>query len=155
MLRKQQLIFVSNFAVRADVLQRLHVNNVDMKQCKDSFKDETSPIYPTLQICAGGVEGKDSCNGDSGAGLIDAVRISPNKTRYNLAGIVSWGSEMCGDGKPGVYTRVAAFLDWILNSVGRLPIQTTMKFANIATLNWRGGIVDNFVIPTKIIFCFS
>jgi len=30
-----------------------------------------------------------------------------------LAGIVSYGSENCGDRKPGVYTKTGAFFSWI------------------------------------------
>ncbi|KAL4924300.1 S1 family serine peptidase [Aspergillus undulatus] len=58
-------------------------------------------------ICAGTAEGgKDACKGDSGGPLIDAAS-------GQQVGIVSWGLE-CGDpGQDGVYTTVAAYLDWI------------------------------------------
>ena len=58
-------------------------------------------------ICAGG-KNADACSGDSGGGLV----MSYKDHRY-LEGIVSWG-ENCGDRKkPGVYTRVPSYLDWI------------------------------------------
>ena len=54
--------------------------------------------------------GKDSCNGDSGGPLVfRALSDEP----WTQVGIVSYGSEQCGDGKPGVYARVDSFLDWI------------------------------------------
>lgn len=47
--------------------------------------------------------------GDSGGGLMCEVEDG----RWVLAGIVSWG-DMCGTtGRPGVYTKVSSFMDWI------------------------------------------
>lgn len=38
--------------------------------------------------------------------------------QYYLMGIVSYGSKACGiSGRPGVYTRVTSFVDWILKEI--------------------------------------
>jgi hypothetical protein len=71
------------------------------------------------QLCAGGVQGKDSCTGDSGGPLMSTGTSSRDgRTRYFVAGVVSYGPEPCGKKDwPGVYTRVASYTDWILNQL--------------------------------------
>lgn len=61
-------------------------------------------------ICAGFEEGGvDSCNGDSGGPL----QCNINGTWYQM-GITSWGGERCAEPrKPGVYTDVSQYTDWI------------------------------------------
>ncbi|KAK2899792.1 hepatocyte growth factor activator [Channa argus] len=62
-------------------------------------------------ICAGLNGCVDACQGDSGGPLA----CSRNDVSF-LYGIISWG-EGCGrSGKPGVYTKVVNYIDWI-NSV--------------------------------------
>lgn len=48
------------------------------------------------------------CYGDSGGGLT----YWHKSTKGYQLGIVSWGVE-CGSKRPGVYTKVASYLDWI------------------------------------------
>ena len=60
-------------------------------------------------FCAGlSKGGKDSCQGDSGG---PAVKIEKNKA--TLVGVVSFGDGCAEPGKPGLYTRVSNYLDWI------------------------------------------
>lgn len=67
------------------------------------------------QVCAGGDDGKDSCFGDSGGPLMYYDR------KYSVwvaSGITSWGLGKCGtNGFPGVYTSVARYVPWIINSL--------------------------------------
>ena len=70
------------------------------------------------QICAGGENGRDSCNGDSGGGLYIQNREDGGSGLWYHIGIVSFGSKVCGDGNPGVYTRIATYLPWIMQQIG-------------------------------------
>lgn len=56
----------------------------------------------------GVTNGKDTCQGDSGGPLI----VYANPIGYKLAGLTSWGFG-CASDTYGVYTRVAAFTEWI------------------------------------------
>lgn len=41
----------------------------------------------------------------------------PSRTRYYLVGIVSFGVGCADQAYPGVYTRVSAFMEWIVNNM--------------------------------------
>ncbi len=70
-------------------------------------------------LCAGVVTngavtgGRDSCVGDSGGPLL----YEYNSSLYQV-GIVSWGLGCALPDKPGVYTRVANYGDWINRALG-------------------------------------
>uniref|UniRef100_A0A8C9PNM1 Hepatocyte growth factor activator serine protease n=1 Tax=Spermophilus dauricus TaxID=99837 RepID=A0A8C9PNM1_SPEDA len=68
-------------------------------------------ISPNM-LCAGYFDCKaDACQGDSGGPLA----CEKNGVAY-LYGIISWG-DGCGRSKPGVYTRVANYVDWISDRI--------------------------------------
>uniref|UniRef100_A0A8C3VJD6 Transmembrane protease serine n=1 Tax=Catagonus wagneri TaxID=51154 RepID=A0A8C3VJD6_9CETA len=61
-------------------------------------------------ICAGFLRGKlDACEGDSGGPLV----IARDRNIWYLIGIVSWGMDCGKENKPGVYTKVTGYRDWI------------------------------------------
>jgi len=96
--------------IKPHKLQHVAVPQVDTKVCADRW-----PKYKQIsegQICAGTL-GKDSCGGDSGGPLMATVG-----GRTYLAGVVSYGYERCGSSFPAVYTRVSAYLPWIVSYVG-------------------------------------
>lgn len=70
------------------------------------------------QLCAGGEEGKDSCEGDSGGPLMRTYEdLADNTIQWYQEGVVSWGVQ-CGRAHlPAVYTRVARYMNWILNRI--------------------------------------
>lgn len=61
------------------------------------------------QYCAWDSNGKDSCEGDSGGPL---QYFPPGSKIATVVGIVSFGIT-CGSILPGIYTRVAYYVDWI------------------------------------------
>lgn len=66
------------------------------------------------QLCAGGMQGIDSCRGDSGGPLIALDSSNKMRVYYFISGVVSFGPTPCGlQGWPGVYTRVSEYVDWI------------------------------------------
>ncbi|XP_034038480.1 uncharacterized protein prss56 [Thalassophryne amazonica] len=92
----------------ADVVMEAKVPLLPQSTCKSVLGKE---LVTSTMLCAGYLSGGvDSCQGDSGGPLIYQDHISG---RFQLFGITSWG-DGCGEkGKPGVYTRVSAFSDWI------------------------------------------
>ncbi|XP_041848244.1 serine protease 56 [Melanotaenia boesemani] len=96
----------------ADVVMEAKVPLLPQSTCKSALGKE---LVTNTMLCAGYLSGGiDSCQGDSGGPLIYQERISG---RFQLYGITSWG-DGCGEkGKPGVYTRVSAFSDWIQTEI--------------------------------------
>ena len=102
----------------AEELREVVVPTIASKTCEheDWYGDKELDYFNrSTMICAGYEEGgKDSCTGDSGGPL---VCEDPVSTTWKLIGVISNGLG-CGQlKKPGIYTRVAYFFDWIKKHV--------------------------------------
>ncbi|KAG7296117.1 hypothetical protein JYU34_021213 [Plutella xylostella] len=81
-----------------------------LRQTRLGFNYELSPGF----LCAGGEEGKDACKGDGGGPL-----VCERGGTWQLVGVVSWGIGCGQPGVPGVYVKVAHYLDWIAQVTGK------------------------------------
>jgi len=82
---------------------------MEYSECEELLA--TPQLHPT-NLCSDHKRmGIGACNGDSGGPLV----IENNGESRQVIGIVSWGYIPCGsgEGKPSVYTRVSAYIDWI------------------------------------------
>ncbi|PNI99869.1 PRSS1 isoform 2 [Pan troglodytes] len=88
-----------------DELQCLDAPVLSQAKCEASYPGEiTSNMF-----CVGFLEGgKDSCQGDSGGPVV---------CNGQLQGVVSWGDGCAQKNKPGVYTKVYNYVNWIKNTI--------------------------------------
>ncbi|XP_010782514.1 tissue-type plasminogen activator isoform X2 [Notothenia coriiceps] len=74
-------------------------------------------ITPNM-LCAGDTRGlDDACKGDSGGPL-----VCRNNNKMTLMGVISWGDGCGQKDKPGVYTRVTHYIDWINSIIKANPV---------------------------------
>jgi len=97
-------------------LQEVDVPVIGHKKCERILKREgvgkRFQLHPGW-LCAGGESGKDACSGDGGGPLV----CQGHGESMELAGLVSWGIGCGKEGVPGVYTNVAAYVNWIKETV--------------------------------------
>ncbi|XP_065429936.1 trypsin-like isoform X1 [Chrysemys picta bellii] len=88
------------------LLQCAELRIVSAAECRREY----SSLVTDNMLCAGVRQGGiDSCQGDSGGPLVCGG---------SLQGIVSWGLEECAQpNKPGVYTKVSKYINWIQQTV--------------------------------------
>jgi len=93
----------------ASILQKVSLPVVGDTLCTEEY----GYLMRENMLCAG-EEGKDSCSGDSGGPLV--CPLGDGSTPV-LAGVTSWGQGCGRPGKPGVYTEVSYFYDWIQKTI--------------------------------------
>merc|ERR1712193_405507 len=96
------------------VLKEIDLPVVGNTDCQDKLRStrlgQKYKLHDSF-ICAGGINGKDTCKGDGGSPLVCPSKYDPNT--YIQAGIVAWGIGCGEDGTPGVYASVSKALCWI------------------------------------------
>lgn len=98
---------------QADIKSKIEIPLISNSDCEKTISKYTR-ITPN-QVCAGGVEGKDACKGDSGGPLMRTY--VDDTSQWYQEGVVSRGRGCGMKGFPGVYTRVARYVNWILNII--------------------------------------
>ncbi|XP_007940996.1 transmembrane protease serine 11F [Orycteropus afer afer] len=112
-------VFVTGFGSIVDDgptqnrLRQARVETISTEVC--NRKDVYDGLITPGMLCAGFMAGKvDACKGDSGGPLV----YPDNHDIWYLVGIVSWGQSCALPKKPGVYTRVTMYRDWIASKTG-------------------------------------
>lgn len=141
----------SRDSLASEVLQQASLNTLN---CLSTQYD---PLKITENMFCASSYGyvKDSCYGDSGGPL---VARNSNGVGYVLAGLVSWGHNVCATyGLPGVYTRLANYSDWIESAtdsdVDPDPSSSTVSLVRgRSTSGGGGGAVSWFILAVLFIF---
>ncbi|XP_064462672.1 venom protease-like [Ornithodoros turicata] len=89
---------------KSSILRKVDIPVVNRTICQRPLKHR---IYP-LMVCAGGIEGKDACIGDSGGPMLIQVN-----SYHVVAGVVSFGKKCALKDVYGVYTRLGLYGPWI------------------------------------------
>lgn len=93
----------------------LNLQEVDLPLKSDQFclTRFGSQFFVSTMFCvANGIE-KDTCQGDSGGTL---VHYNSVRAQWEIQGLTSWGYG-CAANNPGVYTRVATYYNWIIQTI--------------------------------------
>lgn len=106
--------------VTSNILQEAPLRVTDPAACEASyrrlqtFKTHFPGGFQGTKVCAGSRDGepRDACKGDSGGPLMTLTDGA-----YQLVGVVSGGNG-CGNPEfPGIYTKVSAYIDWIVSQL--------------------------------------
>ncbi|XP_063570684.1 trypsin-3-like [Pongo abelii] len=88
-----------------DELKCLDALVLTQAECKASYPGKIT----NSMFCVGFLEGgKDSCQGDSSGPVV---------SKGKLQGVVSWGYGCALKNRPGVYTKVYNYVDWIKDTI--------------------------------------
>ncbi|XP_050097034.1 uncharacterized protein LOC126578481 [Anopheles aquasalis] len=144
-----------------NILKEVDVPIVNHYQCQNQLRQTRLGFSYNLNpgfLCAGGEEGKDACKGDGGGPL-----VCERNGVWQVVGVVSWGIG-CGQANvPGVYVKVAHYLDWInqvlsvLHNFPSILAMATIKYIG-RTTDFRGktlweivGNLKNFGVGRVVV----
>ncbi|XP_037697891.1 suppressor of tumorigenicity 14 protein isoform X2 [Choloepus didactylus] len=93
------------------ILQKGEIRVINQTTCESLLPQQLTSRMMCVGYLSGGV---DACQGDSG-GPLSSVEADG---RIFQAGVVSWGEGCARRDKPGVYTKLSEFRDWIKEKTG-------------------------------------
>lgn len=99
------------------LLQRGMVSLYGFDHCRRLYGTDDNNQWQIRDgmLCAGG--DVDACQGDSGGPLACQRDVTLKLSPFVIWGITSWGDKCAVKNKPGVYTDVANYMHWILNTI--------------------------------------
>jgi len=99
-----------------DVLQKVDIGIISTAECNQRMAPVSGATATEGMVCLYDTSaGLGSCNGDSG-GPLNCNYPAATDSRRVVFGVTSWGISgggSCLTSYPSVYTRTAAYLDWI------------------------------------------
>jgi len=130
---KEVVELLSKINPQADVTEKLNfpqklheadIHVMDRDECRSIYEAQQLKIADS-EICAMKPRSaSNSCYGDSGGPL---VVLADDPKRYVQIGVVSWGDRCGRAGNPNVFARVAAFSDWIEETMEAHGAPSTMS----------------------------
>ncbi|XP_051507527.1 tissue-type plasminogen activator-like isoform X2 [Myxocyprinus asiaticus] len=99
-------------------LKQAQVKLISQRDCVNYYNKQEDNVNEHMFCGAGESWKEDACQGDSGGPLLCEV----NNIMFQF-GIISWGDKCAEEFKPGVYTKVTNFNQWISEHTG-LPSYT-------------------------------
>lgn len=125
---------------KSTLLRKVDMPVVNRTTCQRPLKHK---IYRPM-VCAGGMEGRDACIGDSGGPML--VQVS---NYYVVAGIVSFGKKCALKDVYGVYTRLGLYGPWIYRKT--LDAECKPAFTADRDYPWRSyDGLDELEMPPEI-----
>jgi secreted trypsin-like serine protease len=109
----------------ATALQQVSIRVINNKVCQKMYRNSGSSTTSSnisianSMICAASL-GKDACMGDSGGPLLTQVTDAQQRKRFKIVGIVSWGIGCARANRPGVYTRISSYSNFIKSGICQL-----------------------------------
>jgi secreted trypsin-like serine protease len=102
----------------SQLLQEIEIPIFPKDLCEENYRafSRKHPFDKETQFCGGYSDGsKDACTGDSGGPLFQI----DDDGEMILQGLVSWGDECAKKDRPGIYTKLYYYLDWVLGECQR------------------------------------
>ncbi|KAH8302586.1 hypothetical protein KR044_008463, partial [Drosophila immigrans] len=126
------------------VLQYASVKVLEQQRCICRFLPGL--VNDKRHICTDGEGGRGACQGDSGGPLVFRWR----NVSY-LIGLTSFGSAMgCEVDAPTVYTRITAYLEWIMEEAGIESTISVTASSIIIHSGWNSSNLKNDISLLKI-----
>lgn len=107
---------------RSQLLREAEVQVLAAETCRRD--DHYGDLITENMFCAGRPDwSQDACEGDSGGPLVCEAG-----GRLFLFGIISWGDGCARENRPGVYTKVTNYNQWIQNKTGLTSVSSGSMF---------------------------